>query len=162
MNAKVSIVESEQLNLGALFFAGFLRRQLRNPKLARRANRIRGAFGLQIGHMPFCVVFSPHGIQVSNSNSQKARACISASIDETIALVTSSSLIGAFIAVLEGRITVRGNLFALLRFLRLMLARPKAPALPDTGSLPAAHQPIVAKGTIQARTPSGAHSGAKS
>jgi len=126
----VSILEPEHMNLAGLLFAGFLRKQLSHPKLARKASRIRGVFGVQIGRMGLTLTFAREGIQVSKGIAPKTRARIAGSMDEMIALVTvSRSFIGACIAVLEGRLSVRGNPFALLRLLPIMLRKVDNPTV---------------------------------
>ena len=127
MGVCVTIVEPEHINLAGLLFAGFLRNQLAHPKLARKASRIRGAFGMHVGRMPFTLTFTPDGVFISKGIAPKTRARVAGSMEEMIALVAGSgSTIGAFIAVLEGRLSIRGNPFALLRLLPLMLKKVNA------------------------------------
>jgi hypothetical protein len=141
VSAQVSIVHAEHINLAGLLFAGFLRKQLNSPKLARKASRIRGAFGVRVGRMEITLTFTADGIQISKGIAPKTRARIGGAMEEMIALVSGSgSTIGAIIAVLEGRITIRGNPFALLRLLPIMLNKTKTTPLANTNS-PASSPP---------------------
>lgn len=126
---KVSIDQPEQMNLLGLLLAGFLRKQLTHPRMARKAARIRGAYGIRAADMAITLTFTPETIRISKGFSKKTRARIFGSMEEMIALVAGSgSSIAAIIAVLEGRIHIRGNPFALLRLLPLMIKNVKVPA----------------------------------
>lgn len=143
MDDKVSIDQAEHMNLLGLLLAGFLRKQLTNPRLARKASRMRGAFGVQAGRMAITLTFAPEGIRISKGFAPKTRARILGSMEEMIALVAGSgSTIAAVIAVLEGRIGIRGNPFALLGLLPIMIKKVKPPpALPVAPSPPALPPP---------------------
>ncbi len=144
MDDRVSIDQAEHMNLLGLLLAGFLRKQLTHPRLARKAGRMRGAFGVQAGRMAVTITFSPEGIRISKGFAPKTRARIFAAMEEMIALVAGSgSTVAAIIAVLEGRIGIRGNPFALLGLLPIMIKKvkppPAPPAAPPAPALPLPH-----------------------
>jgi len=128
----VRVHDAEHMNLLGLLLQGFVEQQLQSPKLARKARRVRGAFGVQAGQMAITMTFGPDGVVISKNFAAKTRARISGSMEEMIALVAGGGgAMGAVIAVLEGRLKVRGNPFALLGLLPIMVGKVKPPpALP--------------------------------
>jgi hypothetical protein len=132
----VRVSDPEHMNLLGLLLQGFVAQQLQSPKLARKALRTRGAFGIQAGQMAITLTFGPDGVVVSKNFAPKTRARIIGSMEEMIALVAGGGTIAAIIAVLEGRLKVRGNPFALLALLPIMVGKVKPPpALPaSTGA----------------------------
>lgn len=133
----VRVSDPEHMNLLGLLLQGFLAQQLQSPKLARKARRTRGAFGVQAGQMAITLTFGPDGVVISKNFAPKTRARIIGSMEEMIALVAGGGgTIPAIIAVLEGRLKVRGNPFALLALLPIMVGKVKPPpALPaSTGA----------------------------
>lgn len=137
MDVRVQIDDAEHMNLLGLLLGGFLQRQLTDPKLARKASKMRGGFGVKAGRMAITITFAPDGVHVSKGFAQKTRARIIGSMQEMIALVSDGGLVSSIIAVLEGRIGIRGNPFALLGLLPIMIKKVKAPpALPaSTGAV---------------------------
>jgi hypothetical protein len=137
VDEQVRIDDAAHMNLLGLLLAGFLQKQFTHPKLARKAKKMRGAFGVQAGRMAITITFAPDGVHVSKGFAKKTRARISGSMQEMVALVAGSgSTIAAIIAVLEGRLGIRGNPFALLGLLPIMLKKVKLPP-----ALPAATPP---------------------
>lgn len=135
---RVQIDNPPQMNLLGLLLHGFLQQQLQQPKAARQARKLRGAFGIQAGSMAVTLCFEPGAIVIRKGVAERTRARVIGSLQEMVDLVTGGSILAAVIAVLEGRITVRGNVFALWSLLPLMTARaqPKALLPPDTGASP--------------------------
>jgi hypothetical protein len=117
------------MNLLGLLLEGFLARQLALPRLERKARRMRGSFGLQVGAMAVTLSFSADGIAIAKGIAPKTRARVIGPLDEMVALIAGGGgLVDAAIAVLEGRVGIRGNPFALLGLLPILLTRPPAPA----------------------------------
>ncbi len=111
----VRIDDPAKMNLLGLLLASFLRARLQDLNLRQRALRVRGAFGLTVGSMSITLCFSSSEILVRRGIADKTRARIIAPMNEIVPLVTGhGGLVAAGIAVLEQRITVRGNPFALL------------------------------------------------
>ncbi|MCL2824316.1 MAG: SCP2 sterol-binding domain-containing protein [Polyangiaceae bacterium] len=126
MSIEVTIDQPEHMNLAGLLFAGFLSGQLSSPKLARRASRIRGAFGFQVGQMQFTVTFRKDSIHISQGFATNTRARVAGPLSEITSLITGPNTpIIPLIAVLEGRLQIRGNPFALLRLMPIMLRKKK-------------------------------------
>ncbi len=139
VDEQVRIVDAEHMNLLGLLLAGFLQKQLTNPRLARKAKRMRGAYGIRAGRMAITITFAPDGVSVTKGFAEKTRARIFGSMEEMVALVTDGGIISSMIAVLEGRIGIRGNPFALLGLLPIMIKKVKTPpALPAAAAPPAA------------------------
>lgn len=137
MDDRVKIDDPAHMNLLGLLLAGFLGKQLTDPKLARKASKLRGAFGIRAGDMAITVTFAPDGVRVSKGFAEKTRARISGSMQEMVALVAGDGgTVAAAIAVLEGRIGIRGNPFALLGLLPVMIKKVEVPAAlpPSTGA----------------------------
>jgi len=127
----VTVDQPEQMNLLGLLIKGFLEQKLESPKLARKAKRLRGAFGLQAGSMAITMTFSPQGVVISKGIAKRTRARISGPMGEMVELVAGGGgLIVATIAVLEGRVSIRGNPFALLGLLPIMVGKTPKKALP--------------------------------
>ncbi len=134
VNESVKIDDAERMNLLGLLLGGFIGKQLTDAKLARKARKLRGAFGIRAGRMAITITFGPDGVRVSKGIAPKTRARIFGSMDEMVALVAGDgSTVAAIIAVLEGRIGIRGNPFALLGLLPIMIKKVEAPpSLPAT------------------------------
>ncbi len=131
MEGAVRVDQPEQMNLLGLLIQGFLQQRLESPKLARKARRLRGAFGLQAGSMAITITFAPEGIVISKGIAPRTRARIAGSMGEMVALVSGGGgIVAAAIAVLEGRVSIRGNPFALLRLLPIMIGKLPQKALP--------------------------------
>jgi hypothetical protein len=130
----VRIEDAERMNLLGLLLQGFLSRQLVDPKLQRRARRLRGQFGVQVADMAVTLGFSPEGVLIRRGMVRPLRATVRGSMKEMIPLVTSGGLTVAVIAVLEGRVSISGNPLALLRLMPLLFASNKAKALPAQGA----------------------------
>ncbi len=135
MDGLVVVENPEQMNLLGLLIKGFLEQKLHDPKLARKAKRLRGAFGMKTGSMAITLSFRPEGVTISKGIAAKTRARIDGPMGEMVALVTDGGLVLATIAVLEGRISIGGNPFALLGLLPIMTGKvaPKALAQPPAG-----------------------------
>jgi hypothetical protein len=129
----VRVEDPEHMNLLGLLLQGFLSQQLAAPKLERKARRLKGDFGVQVADMAVTLSFSPQGLVVRNGLAPRVRATVRGSMKEMMPLVVEGGLIPAVIAVLEGRIRISGNPFALLGLMPLLLgsrrptARPAAP-----------------------------------
>lgn len=128
----VVVDDSEHANLLALLLQGYLAQQVSDPRLARKARRLRGSFGVAVGSMAVRIEFAPQGVTLHSGAQGRTRARVHGAMEEMIPLVLRGSLVAAVIAVLEGRIGIRGNPFALLGLLPLLLGRRKAPALPPS------------------------------
>lgn len=126
----VVVEDPEHANLLALLLQGYLAQQVRHPRLAKKARRLRGAFGVQVGTMAVSITFSPQGVSIRSGAEGRTRARVRGPMEEMIPLVLHGHLLAAVIAVLEGRIAIRGNPFALLGLLPLLLGRPAARSLP--------------------------------
>lgn len=128
MDDRVKVDDPEHMNLLGLLLAGFLGKQLTHPKLARRAGKLRGGFGVQAGRMAITITFAADGIHISKGLEHKTRARISGSMQEMVDLVAGDGgTVAAVIAVLEGRIGIRGNPFALFGLLPIMIKKVKTP-----------------------------------
>jgi hypothetical protein len=115
------------MNLLGLLLASFLRSRLADPKLLKRALRVRGNFGLTVGQMSLTLCFSQDGLLVQRGIAPKTRARIKAPMNEIVPLVTGSGgIVAAAIAVLEQRIHIAGNPFALLSIAPIMFGSAKA------------------------------------
>ncbi len=135
MAVRVQIDDAEHMNLLGLLLVGFVQRQLSSPKLERKAKKLRGAFGVQAGQMAITLSFAPEAVTVSKGIASKTRARITGSMQDMIDLVAGDGgTIAALIAVLEGRISVGGNPFALLGLLPIMVKKVKSASLVCEGS----------------------------
>lgn len=127
----VTVDQPEQMNLLGLLIKGFLEQRLDSPKLARKAKRLRGDFGLQAGAMAITLGFTPQGVVIKKGMAKKTRARIMGPMGEMVELVSGGGgLIASMIAVLEGRISIRGNPFALVGLLPIMTGKAIKKALP--------------------------------
>jgi hypothetical protein len=130
----VRMEEPESMNLLGMLLHGFLKKQMQTPQVRRRACRLRGDFGLQVGPMAVTLSFSPDSVVVKKGLSNRTRARIIGPMREVIPLVTGAGYVSSFIAWLEGRISIRGNPFALLSLLPVLMNRTRKskplPALP--------------------------------
>jgi hypothetical protein len=137
----VRVEEAERMNLLGLLLQGFLTQQLASPKLAKKARKLRGDFGVHVADMAVTLSFAPDAVTVRRGIAGRVRAGVRGSMKEMIPLVTGGGgLVPAMIAVLEGRIEISGNPFALLRLMPLLLAparRPAAPVAPPPPPQPA-------------------------
>jgi len=132
----VRVDQPEQMNLLGLLIQGFLQQRLQSPKLARKARRLRGAFGLQAGSMAITITFAPDGVVISKGIAPRTRARIAGSMGEMVAMVSGGGgLVASVIAVLEGRVSIRGNPFALLRLLPIMTGKLPRKALPPPATV---------------------------
>jgi hypothetical protein len=130
----VRLEDAERMNLLGLLLQGFLSQQLADAKLQKRAKRLRGQFGVQVADMAVTLGFSPEGVVIRRGMVRPLRACVRGPMKEMIPLVTAGGLVVAAIAVLEGRISISGNPFALLRLMPLLLGSGKKKALPAPGA----------------------------
>jgi hypothetical protein len=131
----VRLEDAERMNLLGLLLQGFLSQQLTDPKLQKRARRLRGQFGVQVADMAVTLGFSPEGVLIRKGMVRPLRATVRGPMKEMIPLVTGGGLVVAAIAVLEGRISIGGNPFALLRLMPLLMASGKKnAALPAQGT----------------------------
>ncbi len=131
MEGLVIVDQPEQMNLLGLLIKGFVEQKLQSPKLARKASRLRGDFGLRAGSMAITLSFSPQGVVIRKGIAKRTRARISGEMGEMVELVSGGGgLISSAIAVLEGRVTIGGNPFALLGLLPIMLGKVQVKALP--------------------------------
>jgi len=130
----VSIEEAERMNLLGLLLQGFLSQQLAEPRLQKRARRLRGQFGVQVADMAVTLGFSPEGVVIRKGLVRPLRATVRGPMKEMIPLVTGGGFVVAVIAVLEGRVSISGNPFALLRLMPLLFASDKVRTLPAQGA----------------------------
>lgn len=126
VDSLVRVVQPANMNLFGLLLAGFLSKQLASPKTAKKVRKMRGSYGIRAGTMQVTVVFGPDGVLVHRGLVCRTRARIAASVQEFVALVMAGSVLAAVIAVLEGRVCIGGNPFALVKLLPIMLTK-KAP-----------------------------------
>ena len=131
----VQVQEPERMNLLGLLLQGYLERQLREPSLQRKAARLRGDFGVRVGEMGVTLSFGPQNLTIRRGMEGRTRARMTAPMEELVPLVASNTgtvgtYLAAVVAVLEGRISIGGNPFALLGLLPLMLSRKPRKALP--------------------------------
>jgi hypothetical protein len=132
----VTVDQPEHMNLLGLLIKGFMEQKLESPRLARKAKRLRGAFGLQAGSMAITLSFSPQGVVIYKGIAKRTRARISGEMGEMVELVSGGGgLISSMIAVLEGRVTIRGNPFALLGLLPIMTGKATKKALPPAAKV---------------------------
>jgi hypothetical protein len=135
VDASVRVDDPEHMNLLGLLLKGFLEKQLSDPKILRRASRLRGEYGIAAGQMAITLVFGPATLTLRKGISPSSRARVSGPMHEMLDLVSAGSLGAAVIAVLEGRISIGGNPFALLGLLPVLLETPHPPpALPPPES----------------------------
>lgn len=131
----VVVGDPDRANLLALLLQGYLTQQVVDRRLAKKARRLRGTFGVTVGNMTVRIEFAPHAITVHSGAEGRTRARVRGAMQEMIPLVLGGSFVAAAIAVLEGRIGIGGNPFALLRLLPLLLGRRrKTPSLPSAAS----------------------------
>jgi hypothetical protein len=131
----VRLEEAERMNLLGLLLQGFLSQQLADTRLQKRARRLRGQFGVQVADMAVTLGFTPEGILIRRGMVRPLRASVRGPMKEMIPLVTGGGLVVALIAVLEGRISISGNPFALLGLMPLLFASGKKnKALPAQGA----------------------------
>ncbi|MBI4704333.1 MAG: hypothetical protein HY744_24780 [Deltaproteobacteria bacterium] len=132
MAQPVRVEDPERMNLLGLLLKGFLEERLAQAGLARRARRLRGAFGVGAGRMAVTLCFDEGGVRICKGLGAGTRACVSGPMDVMIRLVAGGGgLVAAAWAVLSGGLRIRGNPLALLGLLPVMLGRPRRrPALP--------------------------------
>lgn len=128
----VVVHDPEHANLLALLLQGYLTQQVGDRRLAKKAARLRGSYGVAAGSMAVRIEFAPGAVTLYSGAEGRTRARVSGAMEEMIPLVLRGSFVLAAIAVLEGRIGIGGNPFALLGLLPLLLGRRKAPALPSS------------------------------
>ncbi|MBI5535338.1 MAG: hypothetical protein HY898_21600 [Deltaproteobacteria bacterium] len=122
----VQVNDPEHMNLLGLLIQGFLSQQLAIPRLERKARRMRGNFGVRVADMAITLSFSPEGVVVHKGIAPRVRAMVEGAMNEMIPMVTGGGgMIPAVIAVLEGRITISGNPFALLGLMPLLMGSKK-------------------------------------
>ncbi len=120
----VRVDDPEHMNLLGLLMASFLKAKLSDPRLRRRATRMRGNYGLTVGTMSVTLCFEKDGLWIRKGVMPRTRGRISAPMQELVALATGNGgLAAATIAVLEWRISIRGNPFAILSLLPIMLGK---------------------------------------
>lgn len=118
----VHIDDPEHMHLLGLLLKGFLERQLAIPAVQRRAAGLRGDFGVSAGSMAVTLSFSEHGVLIKKGITATARACVGGSMGAMVDLVAGGgNLWAAAGALLARRMRVRGNVFALLPLLPIML-----------------------------------------
>jgi hypothetical protein len=122
--------EPESMNLLGMLLHEYLKKHLEIPRVRRRASRLRGAFGLQVGPMAVTLSFTPDSVVVIKGMAARTRARILGPMREVIPLVTGAGYASAFIALLEGRVSIRGNPFALLSLLPILMNRTRKPKAP--------------------------------
>ena len=125
----VRIDDPEHMNLLGLLLQGFLTRQLDAPALRARASRLRGDFGLQAGEMAVTLSFDGAGILIKKGFTAVARARILGPMHEMVAVAGGGAWRGVA-SVLSGRVTIRGNVLALVGLMPIMLAKPPAAPAP--------------------------------
>jgi len=125
----VVVHDPAHANLLALLLQGYLAQQVADRRLAKKARRLRGSFGVTVGSMAVRIEFAPQAVTLFSGAEGRTRARVRGAMEEMIPLVLRGSFVVAAIAVLEGRIGIGGNPFALLGLLPLLLGRPKRPAL---------------------------------
>lgn len=124
---RVHIDDPEHMNLLGLLLRGFLERQLAIPAVERKAAGLRGDFGLSAGSMSVTLSFSERGVRLTKGITAATRGQVGGSMDSMVDLVAGGGNLWAAVrALLGGRMRVRGNLFALLPLLPIMLTRAPA------------------------------------
>ena len=119
----VQVEDAEHMNLLGLLLHGFLDQQLASRRLANKARRLRGDFGVRVGDMAVTLSFAPDTVTIRNGLSGRLLATVRGPMNEMIPLVTGGGgMVPAMIAVLEGRIGISGNPFALLKLMPLLMA----------------------------------------
>ena len=130
MDGRVIVDHPEQMNLLGLLLRGYLEQRLEDPGLARRAQRLRGSFGVQAGAMAITLTFSTQGVTISRNLAPGTRARIVGPLGEMVRLVTAGGSVAALGAVIAGRVSIGGNPLALLGLLPLMTGRMSRRELP--------------------------------
>lgn len=116
------------MNLLGLLMQGYLSKQLTHRRLDRKTRRMRGSIGVTAGSMAITMTFTPEAILISKGIQPKTRARVSGTMQEMLGMITHGGLISSAIAVLEGRLAIRGNPFALLPLIGLMTKKVDLPA----------------------------------
>jgi len=118
----VHVDDPEHMHLLGLLLKGLLERQLAVAALERRAAALRGDFGLSAGSMAVTLSFSQRGVLIKKGIAATAHACVGGSMRAMVDLVAGERpLLAAAGALLTRRLRVRGNFFALLPLLPIML-----------------------------------------
>jgi hypothetical protein len=121
------------MNLLGLLLKGFLEDRLAQPRVAGRARRISGAFGIEAGTMRVTLRFDRGGVQILSGFAPRLRAHLHGSLDHLLHLVAAGSWWRAVGAILRRHLGVGGNPLALLELLPVMLAQPAGPAMSSAG-----------------------------
>ncbi len=118
----VHIDDPEHMHLLGLLLKGFLERQLAIPAVQRRAAGLRGDFGVSAGSMSVTLSFSEHGVLIKKGITATARAASVAAWARWSISSPAAEICGLPLARCSARrMRVRGNVFALLPLLPIML-----------------------------------------
>ena len=119
----VTIEDPTRMNLLGLILGSLIERNLSDPELKRRFDKLEGAVAVQAGRMAITLRFTRGSLVVARGAAEGARAAVAGSLDTLMGLALGSGMVGPY---LSGRLKARG-LLMLLR-LKPLLRAAEAPA----------------------------------
>jgi hypothetical protein len=116
---RVVLEDPARMNLLGLILRSLLSRNLRDPRRARRAAGLRGVIAIQAGDMQIGLCAEPGQLTLRRGAPARPRARVRGSLPVFLDLALGGSLLKP---LLDGEVSVGGNLLLLLRLLPLIRA----------------------------------------
>jgi hypothetical protein len=118
----VTIADPARMNLLGLILANLIERNLADPELRRRFDRLDGAVAVTAGRMAVTLRFARGSLSVERGAAEGARAAVSGTLETLMGLALGAGMVGPY---LSGRLKARG-LLTLLRLKPLLRAADPA------------------------------------
>lgn len=110
------------MNLVAYFLRDLLRNNLASPDTQKLARRINGAILFDASGMLTTLVFRDQIIELQPGNSTKNAATIKGDLSALLEVALGANYLKFLVS---GKIKISGNIFTLLKLMRLMQVRKK-------------------------------------
>jgi len=116
---RVIIDDPPRMNLLGLILANIIERNLSQPLLLERFQKLSGSLNVQAREMRVSLTFEGGKLVVSRDMAETPRAAVSGGLDSLMNLSLGGGMVGPW---LTGRLKTRGNLFFLLKIKPLLVA----------------------------------------
>lgn len=115
----VIIDDPQRMNLLGLILANIIERNLSQPPLLQRFEKLSGSLNVQARKMEISLTFEGGKLVVSREKAESPRAAVSGELDALMGLSLGGGMVGPW---LTGRLKTKGNLFFLLKIKPLLVA----------------------------------------